>query len=78
MACLSRSYSFKFLRGCLSQTLLCPRLSFVNFTEKLNDNDFVGFTFYKKAYKIYFFLLQLLAFIMFKLVKVGKYIEHKH
>ena len=78
MACLSRSYSFKFLRGCLSQTLLCPRYSFVNFTEKLNDNDFVGFTFYKKAYKIYFFLLQLLAFIMFKLVKVGKYIEHKH
>ena len=43
---------------------------FVNFTKKINDNDFLSFTFYKKFYNIF-----LLTIIMFKHVKVGKHID---
>ena len=44
---------------------------FVNFTKKINDNDFSGFTFYEKAYNIF-----LVTFIKFKHAKVGTHIEY--
>ena len=44
--------------------------SFVNFTKKINDSYFSGFTFYKKV--LYHVSSN---FIMFKHVKVGKNIE---
>ena len=39
--------------------------------KKINDNDFLGFTFYKKACNIF-----LVTFITLKHVKVGKHIEY--
>ena len=44
--------------------------SFVNFTKKINDNDFPSFSFYKMPYTF------LLTSIMLKHVEVGKYIEY--
>ena len=37
------------------------KLNFLNFTKKINDNDFLSFTFYKKSYNTF-----LLTIIMFK------------
>ena len=39
--------------------------------KKINDNDFLGFTFYKKACNIF-----LVTFIKLRHVKVGKHIEY--
>ena len=48
---------------------------FVNFTKKINDNDFSGKKkkrpFYEKAYNIF-----LVTFIKFKHAKVGTHIEY--